>query len=61
MFRNPSLPILLNRRTKRTSADVDLEESRRRSFNAFVAMVFIDLAIIAATVAITHSWLPHVQ
>lgn len=61
MFRTPSVPILLNRRTNRTSADLEHEDYQRRAFRAFVTMLFADIVIIAATLALTHSWLPNVR
>jgi len=61
MFRTPEVPILLNRRTNRTSADLEREQDRQRFFRAYALAAVAYAVIIATTIALTHSWLPYVQ
>lgn len=60
-FRLTGVPITLNRRDHRTTHDIEAEEHSRRALRAFVIMIFADLAIVAGTIALTHSWMPNVH
>ena len=60
-FRLTGVPITLNRRDHRTTHDIEAEEHSRRANRAVAFAILAYLAIIASTIAITHSWMPNVR